>query len=123
MPSAKTDFSLLHHKDEQGTRICPCIEIIAFTGAVLSDGPHAGLLNFYEAFRRRFGASMKWYKTNTDGHFRKVKSSTLDMVPFWFSDERNKNEGLLGVEIKSGDQPDDMQVPRGRRPANPAVVQ
>ena len=110
-PNFREDFSSLYQEDELGTRICPCIEIIAFTDARLADGPHQGLLNFYEAFRKQFGTQIKWYQTADDDHFKKVTPVKLDMVPFWFSDPRSKNEGLLGVNFKSGSQPTDMQVP------------
>jgi hypothetical protein len=75
------------------------------------DAPHAGWLNFYNAFRKRFGPKMKWYKTNTDSKFRKVTPAKLDMVPFWFDDQRSRSQTRLGVLVKSGDRPDDMQVP------------
>ncbi len=92
MTTAEAAFVETQYVDELGIRVNPCIEIIALTDAKLSDGPHAGLLNFYEAFRRRFGEQIKWYRTNTDDHFKKIKPGKLDMVPFWFEDPRNKKE-------------------------------
>ena len=111
MSTSEDNFIHSAYMDELGTRINPCIEILAITDASLEDGPHKGLLNFYEAFRARFGAQMKWYRTNTDDHFKKMTLPKLDMVPFWFDDPRSKKEVLLGVEIKPGEQPKDMLSP------------
>lgn len=111
MSTSEEDFIHTTYVDELGTRVNPCVEILAITDASLEDGPHAGLLNFYEAFRKRFGRQMKWYRTNTDDHFKKVKPTKLDMVPFWFGDSRSMRETRLGVEIKPGLHPKDMQVP------------
>ena len=111
MSTSEEEFIHTTCADELGTRVNPCVEIVAFTDASLEDGPHQGLLNFYEAFRRRFGAQMKWYKTNTDTHFKKTTPLKLDMVPFWFEDPRNKAEVRLGVAFKPGSQPKDMQLP------------
>lgn len=100
-----------YYEEDIGWRIYPCVEIIVFTDAPLVTGPHPGLLNFYEAFRRRMTPFVRWYRTNAQGHFNKLKPATLDMVPFWFEDKRNKEEGLLGLMLKSGDLPTDMQSP------------
>lgn len=112
MATAEDAFiNTLYVDEEVGHRVSPCIEILAVTGAALVDAPHEGWLNFYNAFRKRFGPQMKWYKTNTDKDFRKMTPAKLDMVPFWFEDKRSRSQTLMGVEIKSGAQPDDMQLP------------
>lgn len=112
MATAEDEFiNTLYVDEEVGHRVSPCIEILVVTGAALVDAPHVGWLNFYNAFRKRFGSQMKWYKTNTDSKFRKMTLSKLDMVPFWFDDQRSRSQTRLGVVIKSGDRPDDMQVP------------
>lgn len=112
MGIAEDEFiNTLYVDEEVGHRVSPCIEILAVTGAALLDAPHAGWLNFYNAFRKRFGPQMKWYKTNTDSNFRKLTPAKLDMVPFWFEDKRSRSQTRLGVEIKPGDKPDDMQLP------------
>ena len=50
MSTSEDNFIHSGYIDELGTRINPCIEILAITDATLEDGPHKGLLNFYEAF-------------------------------------------------------------------------
>lgn len=111
MSDAEKSFPNFCYADELGIRLNPCIEIIAFTDAKLIDGPHQGMLNFYNAFRRRFGDQMTWYQTNTDNKFKKIKPGKLDIVPFWLEDERNKKQNLLGIEFKAGKLPNDMQLP------------
>lgn len=111
MTPAEIAFIQSEYSDEFGTRISPCIEIIVFTDARLSNGPHQGLLNFYTTFRKHFGSSIKWFRTNTDDHFKKAKAATLDMVLFWMSDPRSMEETRLGLELKPGAQAKDMQVP------------
>lgn len=97
--------------DDQGYRISPCIDVNLFTDTPLALGPHPGMLNFYEAFRKRFGQYMGWYKTNTDSRFKKIKPAKLDMVPFWFADPRSKKDNPLGFEMRPGHSQNDMQVP------------
>jgi hypothetical protein len=98
-------------KDEGDAHlITPCAEVMAFSRTTLAEGAR-GMLAFYESFRKRWGAEVTFYRTNTMSRVKKVTSRTLEMLPSWLESTKSQQEELLGLRLHGGQGGRDYALP------------
>lgn len=97
-------------KDEGETLAIPCLEIVAISTAPPGEAAE-GITHFYEACRRRLQESWRFVELANSTRARTVKSQDLDLVPFWMSDERSRNEAMIGLLLHSGSEKEHWGVP------------
>ena len=101
-----TDF---HYVANDICVIAACIELVAFSAAPIKKGA-PGFLNFYKIFRQLFSDQVTMYSTNTMKRMKTVTNKTLDMVPFYFTDEKSMDY-TFGIDLHSGRTSQDAVPP------------
>jgi hypothetical protein len=89
----------------------PVIQILALSDTPLRSSSPEGFLNFYEAFIRLAGNRAKWCRTNTQSKDTAFDERKREMAPFWFRDERSRQEASLGLRVHSGPSPRELLAP------------
>lgn len=88
----------------------PVLELTVFSTTARAQATE-GFLSFYRRFFERDGESLRWYKTNTMKHCRKLPASGIDQFTSILTDRRGASSCLLGIEQHSGTTSDDYAPP------------
>lgn len=89
----------------------PAVQILALSDTPLRSSSPEGFLNFYQTFIRLAGNRAKWCRTNTQSRYTAFDERKREMAPFWFRDERSRQEALLGLRVHSGPAPRELRAP------------
>lgn len=92
------------------TLIFPCVEIMALSKVPKADGAQ-GYVDFFEAFARRYGARLRYYRLSDSTKWKKVLPKDVHKVSGWFSDARTLQEPLLGITMHTNETADDAAPP------------
>jgi Protein of unknown function (DUF3396) len=104
------DFDKLPLVVDGKTLVFPCVEIMALSMVPKADGA-AGYVRFYEAFARRYGDRLRYYRLGDSTKWKKVLPKDTHKVAGWFSDKRSLAEPLLGITMHTYDVADEPQPP------------
>lgn len=96
------DFDKLPLVIDGKTVIFPCVEIMALSKVPKADGA-MGYVGFYEAFAKRYGARLRYYRLSDSTKWKKVLLKDVQKVPSWFSDTRTLKEPLLGIVMHTSE--------------------
>jgi hypothetical protein len=89
----------------------PVIQILALSDTPLRSSPPEGFQSFYQAFIRLAGNRAKWCQTNTQSRGTAFDERRREMAPFWFRDERSRQQALLGLRVHSGPTARELLAP------------
>lgn len=92
------------------TVIFPCMEIMALSTIPKAEGA-TGYTRFYDAFARRYGGQLKYYRLSDSTKWKKVEPKDLRKVPGWFSDASSLAAPLLGIVMHTHEVAADPQAP------------
>lgn len=92
------------------TVISPCLEIMALSTTPKKDGA-AGYAAFYEAFAKRYGGNLRFYRLSDSTKWKKVLPKDIRKVSGWFSDIRTLEEPELGIVMHAQEIAGDPQPP------------
>lgn len=104
------DFDKLPLAVNGKTVIFPCVEIMALSKTPKVEGA-AGYVRFYEAFAKRYGVQLRYYRLSDSTNWKKVMPKDARKVSGWFSDARSLKEPLLGISMHSNDVADEPRSP------------
>lgn len=88
----------------------PCLDILVSTFENLKDSA-SSLECTWRTFADSYGKELKYYLLNDSTRVRKVKTDSLDLIPFWTNDKAALKQADIGVEYHSGSTGDLFRVP------------
>ena len=109
MPTMNSSIPRL--EEDGKVLIEPVIQILALSDTPLRSSSPEGFLNFYQAFIRLAGNRARWCRTNTQSRYTAFDERKREMAPFWFLDERSRQETLLGLRVHCGPAPRELRAP------------
>lgn len=104
------DFDRLPLVVNGKTVIFPCVEVMALSTTPKAVGAE-GYVAFFEAFVKRYGAALRFYRLSDSTKWKKVLPKDLRKVSRWFSDARTLAEPLLGITMHPAENADEPRPP------------
>lgn len=90
--------------------VLPCVEIMGLSVKSKAGGAD-GYISFHDAFMRRFGARLTYYRLSDSTKWKRFEAKDRLKVPSWFSDSRSLSQPMLGIAMHTGPVAGEPQMP------------
>jgi hypothetical protein len=77
-----------------------CLDVVLYYDGGFRENAD-GVLHFYNRSIEAIGDKVKYFLTDGEGSFKKIKSDTLDMLPFWTTADAVPR-GVYGLDLEGG---------------------